>query len=193
MARILAMLLAVLTLLAGCSRPVHFNSTDITGVEWGRDFRLVDHTGKPRQLSDFKGKVVALFFGYTQCPDVCPTTLSTMAQAMKMLGSSADNVQVLFITLDPERDTRDVLTRYVPAFNPTFLGLSGDAVATRRTADAFKVFYQKQPGTTPSSYTLDHTSATYLFDPQGRLRLYGAYGMPADQLAADMRILLAGK
>lgn len=193
MRRILALLVSGVLILTACTRPVHFNATDVTGSSWGRDFQLADTTGQPRKLADFRGKVVALFFGYTHCPDVCPTTLTTMASVMKELGASASQVQVVFVTLDPERDTPTVLASYVPAFNPAFMGLAGDATTTRKVADEFKVFYQKQPGTTPTSYTLDHTSAIYLFDPQGRLRLYAAYGTPATQLTEDIRTLLAGK
>lgn len=192
MRRLLAMAVSIL-LLTACSRPAHFNATDVTGAGWGRDFLLADTSGQPRKLADFHGKVVALFFGYTQCPDVCPTTMTTLAEVMKQLGDKAGQVQVLFVTLDPERDTPTLLAHYVPAFNPAFLGLSGDAAGTRRTADEFKVFYQKQPGATPTSYTLDHTSAIYLFDPEGRLRLYAAYGTPAALLAEDIRTLLSGK
>lgn len=189
----LAAVLAAFLLLAACTRPAHFNATDVTGAAWGRDFQLTDHHGQARRLADFRGKVVALFFGYTQCPDVCPTTMSTLSAAMKQLGAGASEVQVLFVTLDPDRDTQAVLSSYVPAFNPAFLGLFGDAPTTRRTADEFKVFYQKQSGSTPTSYTLDHTSAIYFYDPQGRLRLYAAYGTPPALLADDIRTLLSGK
>lgn len=185
--------LLALLFLAACSSPAHFHATDVTGADFGRDLSLTDHTGKPRHLADFKGKVVAVFFGYTQCPDVCPTTLATMAEVMKSLGSSADKLQVLFVTLDPERDTHEVLTAYVPRFNPGFLGLSGDPAATAAVAKEYKLFYQKQPGNSPGSYTLDHTAATYLYDPQGRLRLYVAYGTPAADIADDVKQLIAGK
>ena len=148
-----------------------FQGSDVTGIGYGRDFRLTDHTGKPRTLADFRGKVVVLFFGYTQCPDVCPTTLSELAATMQKLGPDAARVQVLFVTVDPERDTPDLLSRYVPAFNASFLGLYGDAAATAETAKEFKILYQKQPGSTPGAYSVDHSAGTYVFDPQGRLRV----------------------
>jgi len=134
--------------------------------------------------------VAVLFFGYTQCPDVCPTTLSELAEVMKRLGPEADRVQVLFATIDPERDTAELLARYVPAFNPTFLGLYGDADATARTAKEFRILYQKQPGRTPGSYTMDHSAGTFVFDPQGRLRLYVSYGQGPDVFVHDIRELL---
>lgn len=189
----LSRLLLLTLALAACSPPVQFNATDITDADWGRDFHLSDHNGKARSLADFKGKAVALFFGYTHCPDVCPTTLAGMAEVMKLLGKDAAKVQVLFVTLDPERDTPALLSRYVPAFYPTFLGLSGDPAATAATAMDFKTFFQKQAGSSPGNYTVDHSAATYLFDPRGRLRLYVAYGTEPAKIAADLKLLLAGK
>ncbi len=147
-------------------------------------------TAKPRTLADYRGKVVVLFFGYTQCPDVCPTTLTELAEVMKRLGPDAKNVQVLFATIDPERDTADLLAHYVPAFDPSFVGLYGDANATARTAKEFKVVYQKQPGPTPSTYSMDHSAGTFVFDPKGRLRLYVGYGQGADVFTHDIRELL---
>jgi protein SCO1/2 len=177
--------------IAGCGPATpEFRGSDVTGVGYGRDFRLNDPTGKPRSLADFRGKVVVLFFGYTQCPDFCPTTLSELAAAMNKLGPDAARVQVLFVTVDPERDTPELLSRYVPAFNPSFLGLYGDAAATAATAKEFKIIYQKQPGSTPGAYTVDHSAGTYIFDPQGRLRLYEGYGQGPDALAHDIRELL---
>ena len=134
-----------------------------------------------------------LFFGYTHCPDVCPTTLAELAAAMRGLGTGESRVQVLFVTLDPERDTQALLAQYVPAFYPSFLGLYGDAEATARTAKEFKVFYQKQPGKSPQSYTLDHSSGSFIYDPEGRLRLYVSYGRGADVFSHDISILLGGK
>lgn len=179
-------------LLAGCGGEVKqtFVSTDVTGVEFGRDFKLTDHTGKPRTLVDFKGKVVVLFFGYTHCPDVCPATMGELAAAMKKLGKDAERVQVLFVTVDPERDTPALLAQYVPAFNPAFLGLSGDAQATENTAREFKILYQKQAGKTPDQYTVDHSAGTYIFDTAGRLRLYVSYGRGAEVFARDIAELL---
>jgi protein SCO1/2 len=167
-----------------------FQASDVTGVAFGRDFKLTDHNGKPRTLADFRGKVVVLFFGYTQCPDVCPTTLSDLAAALQKLGADASRVQVLFVTIDPERDTPVLLSSYVPAFNPTFLGLYGNAAETAATAHEFKILYQKQPGATPGSYSMDHSAGTFIFDPQGRLRLFVAHGQGPDLFAHDIRELL---
>lgn len=192
MTKVWALLLAFALL--GCNAPqqAQFASTDITGAEYARDFALTDHAGKPRVLADFKGKVVAVFFGFTQCPDVCPTTLANLAQAMQLLGDDAKRVQVLFITIDPERDTGELLAQYVPAFHPSFLGLYGDATAIARTAKEFKVFYQKQSGASPDTYTMDHSAGTYAYDPQGRLRLYVRHGEKPEIIAADLKKLLAG-
>ena len=149
-----------------------FKNTDITGAEYAKGFALTDHTGKPRTLADFRGKVVVVFFGYTHCPDVCPTTLVELKQVMQALGPDADKVQVVFITLDPERDTQQVLAQYVPAFDSRFLGMFADPATTLKTAKDFKVYFEKRAGTTPGSYTIDHTAASFAFDPRGRLRLY---------------------
>ena len=187
--RTLAVLGAVL--LAACSPSgPKFEASDITGSSFGRDFSLQDPKGVTRSLADFRGKAVVLFFGYTQCPDVCPTTLATLAQAMQRLGPNADRVQVLFVTIDPERDTPALLAQYVPAFDPRFLGLRGDAAATARTAKEFKILYEKVPGATPGSYTMDHSAGTYIFDPKGRLRLYVAYGQGPEVYAHDLKLLL---
>jgi protein SCO1/2 len=186
------LLLAVLA--AGCdklsSKPLAFNNTDVTGLDYAKGFSLTDHTGKPRTLEDFRGKVVVLFFGYTQCPDVCPTTMAEMATVMKELGPSADKVQVLFVTLDPERDTQELLSHYVPAFDKRFLGLYGNAEATARTAKEFKVFYAKVPGAEPGSYTMDHTAGSYVFDRDGKLRLFLRHGQGPAPIASDLRQLL---
>lgn len=193
--KILALILAMLAL-AGCNLldpAVSFRNTDITGAEFGRDFALTDHTGQLRRLADYKGRVVVIFFGYTQCPDVCPTTLLGMAEVMKMLGDRARDVQVLFVTLDPERDTRELLAAYVPQFNPSFVGLYGDSATTAATAKEFKVFFQKQPGSTPTTYSLDHSTNSYVYDPQGRLRLYVKHAEAPANIAADIKLLLAGK
>ncbi|HSD61716.1 MAG TPA: SCO family protein [Burkholderiales bacterium] len=188
----LAVLLLVLA--AGCSEPPpQFQSTDVTGMKLSGDFRLTDHNGKERTLSDFRGKAVVLFFGYTHCPDVCPTTMAELAAAMKQLGKDADRVQVLFVTVDPERDTADLLAKYVPSFNPGFLGLRGSPEATAKTAKDFKIMYQKQPGATPETYTVDHSAGTYVFDPQGRLRLYVSYGRGAEVFAHDIALLLRAR
>lgn len=168
-----------------------FRATDITGAAFARDFSLQDHHGRVRHLADFRGKVVAIFFGYTHCPDVCPTTLADFAAALKLLGPDAARVQVLFVTVDPERDTPAVLKAFVPAFNPEFLGLSGDAAATRRVAGEFKVVYQKSAGTTPDDYLIDHSAGTFVFDPHGRIRLLVPYGSSPEAIAADLKTLLA--
>ncbi|BAO31093.1 SCO family protein [Sulfuritalea hydrogenivorans] len=189
-----ALLLSVLLLLiAGCSPPARFNATELSGIDWGRDFALTDHNGTPRRLADFKGRTVLMFFGYTQCPDVCPTTMSSMRELMAKLGADAERVQVLFVTVDPERDTPQLLAQYVPAFHPSFLGLYGDAAATAATAGEFKIFYRKQPGKTPSAYTVDHTAGSYVFDPRGRLRLYVRHGETPERVTQDIKRLLAGE
>ena len=178
-------------LLAACAPPgPEFKNTDVTGADCCRDFRLTDHTGKTRTLVDFRGKAVVIFFGYTQCPDVCPTTMAEMKSVLQQLGADAKRVQVLFITVDPERDTRELLSSYVPAFDPSFLGLYGDMETTTKTAKEFRVFYQKQPGATPGNYTVDHTAGSYVFDPQGRVRLFVRHGDGGANLAADLRTLL---
>lgn len=184
--------LASLALAAcGASGPT-FEASDVTGSSFGHDFALKDPDGKPRTLADFRGKAVVVFFGYTQCPDVCPATLATLAEAMKRLGDDADRVQVLFVTVDPERDTPQLLKQYVPAFDRRFLGLYGDADATARTAKEFKVIYQKVPGPAPGSYTMDHSAGSYVFDPQGRLRLFVSNGQGPDVFAHDLHELLRG-
>ena len=169
-----------------------FINTDVTGLDYAKDFALTDHPGKLRTLADFKGKAVMVFFGYTQCPDVCPTTMVEMANVMKQLGPQADSVQVLFVTVDPERDTPALLSRYIPACDPRFLGLSGDKAATEKVAKEFKVFYQKVPGKQPGSYTMDHTAGSYVFDPQGRVRLFVRHGQGAEPIVHDLKILLSG-
>jgi protein SCO1/2 len=178
--------------LAGCgeqSGAPGFKLTDVTGANVGKELALTDHHGKPRTLADFRGKVVTVFFGFTHCPDVCPTTLAEMAQVVKALGPDGDRVQVLFVTVDPERDTQQVLAQYVPAFHPSFLGLYGDAEATARAAKAFKIYYQKQPAK-DGHYSVDHSAGTYILDREGRLRLFAGYGTGAPALLHDIRLLL---
>ncbi|WP_078033023.1 SCO family protein [Massilia sp. KIM] len=189
---------AALMLLAafagGCdkaaNKPAAFNNVDVTGLDYAKGFSLTDHNGKPRTLQDFRGKLTVLFFGYTQCPDVCPTTMAEMAAVLKELGPSADEVQVLFVTLDPERDTQELLASYVPAFDKRFLGLRGDAEATARTAKEFKVFYSKVPGSEPGQYTIDHTAGSYVFDREGKARLFLRHGQGPAPIAHDLRQLL---
>jgi protein SCO1/2 len=178
--------------LAGCGNTIKptFISTDITGAEFGRDFKLTDHTGEIRSLGDFKGKAIALFFGYTHCPDICPATMGELAAAMQKLGKDAARVQVLFVTVDPERDTPALLKEYLSAFHPTFLGLSGDAQATKDIANEFKVVYQKQMGKSADHHTMDHSAGTYIFDPKGRIRLYVSNGAGGAVFAQDLAELL---
>jgi protein SCO1/2 len=194
MRRLTACLALILALVcAGCdttNRGTAFELTDITGADFGRDVRLTDHNGTPRTLADFKGKVVAVFFGYTHCPDVCPVTLGELSVVARELGKDADRLQVLFITVDPERDTQADLSQYVPAFNPAFLGLYGDAEATARTAKEFKVFFQKQ-AVSGGGYSVDHSAGTYIYDTAGRLRLFATYGQGAAKILHDIRLLMA--
>jgi protein SCO1/2 len=184
------LLLAALALAACSPEGPKFRSTDITGAEFGRELALDGHDGKPRTLADFRGKAVLVFFGYTHCPDVCPTTLADAAQALKALGKDADRVQVLFVTVDPERDTPQVLSKYVPAFDPRFLGLHGDAAAIQKAAKEFKIYYEKRPGKAPGEYTMDHSGQSYVFDTQGRIRLLLRHDRLSQDLAEDLRTLL---
>ncbi len=188
-----ALFLFLAMLLAACSEPKRFVSTDLSMVDWGKDFSLTDHNGQARRLADFRGKAVVMFFGYTQCPDVCPTTLSTMRDAMKLLGEDAKRVQVVFVTVDPARDTPALLAQYVPAFDPSFLGLYGDEKGIAALAKDFKVFYAKQPGSTPGSYSIDHSTGSYAFDPKGKLRLLLRHGETPQNVAADLKLLLSEK
>ena len=167
-----------------------FRSFDLTGADYGKSLALIGHDGKPRTLADFRGKLIVLTFGFTHCPDVCPTTLSDAAQAMKQLGPDAERVQVLFMTLDPARDTAEVLARYVPAFDPRFLGLYGDAAATKRVADEFKIYYARREGPDPGAYAIDHSAQSYVLDAQGRLRLFLKHERLGADLADDLRTLL---
>ncbi len=188
---VIATVFAFCLVLCGCENKPVFNSLDITGIQgYGNDFRLTDHTGKLRTMADFRGKVVVMFFGYTHCPDVCPTTLSEMRQVMQKLGSDAQRVQVLFVTIDPVRDTPELLSKYVPSFNPAFLGLYGDNAATEKVAKDFKIIYRVAAGKSAESYTVDHSAASLAFDPQGKLRLFINYGLGADKIAPDIEKLL---
>lgn len=186
--------LAAAAVLAGCyGEHPKFKSTDVTGAEWGKTLSLTGHDGKPRTLADFQGKLVVLTFGFTHCPDVCPTTLAEVAQMLASLGREASRVQVLFVTLDPERDTAAVLAKYVPAFDSRFLGLYGDTEATARTAREFKTFYEKRKGSSPESYSVDHSAQVYVLDAKGRLRLFVKHEQIAADLAHDLRELLKEK
>lgn len=185
------LLFLVAAVLAGCSpKPASFNATDITGGSFDPAFELTDHTGVRRSLADFRGKVVTIFFGFTQCPDVCPGTLIEMKEVMALLGDDADKVQTLFITVDPERDTPEVLAAYVPAFDERFLGLYGNPDEIAKVARGYRVFYEKVPGSSPENYQINHTAASYVIDAQGELRLFVKHGSGAEALAHDIRLLL---
>ena len=183
---------ALLIALAACSQKPEFKNVDITGsTAFGKDFSLLDPDGKTRTLADFKGKVVVMFFGYTQCPDVCPTTLTEMQEVMSLMGPKADKVQVLFVTIDPERDSPAILKQYVPAFDARFLGLRpADQVALEKVTKDFKIYYKKVPGSGTGSYTMDHTAGSYAFDPDGHLRLYIKHAQGSETLAYDLKELL---
>src|SRR5262249_45271998 len=154
-----------------------FNSVDVTGAPLGPDFRLADADGKPRSLADYRGKVVVLTFGYTHCPDVCPTTLSDFANAMKRLGPDSQRVQLLFVTLDPKRDSAEVLKQYVPAFDPTFVALRGDDAAVEKITRDFRIYAKAEPGKTPDSYLVNHSAQSFVFDREGHVRLVVGYGL----------------
>ena len=183
--------LAAATCLAACTdtKP-SFTAVDITGADYARDFHLTDHNGKERSLQDFRGKVVVVFFGFAQCPDVCPTSMAELAQVKQSLGADGDKLQGLFVTVDPERDTPDVLKAYMANFDPSFLALRTSPEGLATLAKDFKVYYKKVEGKTPTSYTMVHSAGSYVYDPQGRLRLYVRYGSGADALLADVRQLL---
>jgi protein SCO1/2 len=176
--------------LAGCDKilPPSFNGVDITGASYAQDFRLNDADGRERTLADFKGKAVMMFFGFTQCPDVCPTALVRAAEIRRMLGADGERLQVIFVTVDPERDSPVVLKAYTQAFDPSFIGLYGDLRTTAETAKAFKVFYKKVP--TGSSYTMDHSAFSYVFDPRGKIRLVLRHEQSAQECAQDLRQIL---
>jgi protein SCO1/2 len=187
---------ALAVFIAGCNRAGDaaapgFRGIDLTGAPYGRDFRLTDADGRERTLADYQGKAVLMYFGFVQCPDVCPTALIRAAKVKQLLGADGDKLQVIFITVDPERDTPEVIKAYTAAFDPSFIGLYGDAKRTRETADEFKVYYKQVP--TGSSYTMDHSALSYAFDPQGRLRLALRHEQTAEDYAHDLRQLLAGK
>jgi len=174
--------------LAACDGAPKFKSTDITGAEYGKSLELADTGGKVRRLEDFRGKAVVLFFGFTHCPDVCPTTLADLAGVMKTLGPEADRVQVLFVTVDPERDTPADLDKYVKAFDARFIALRGDIAATQRVAKDFKIYFEKRRQ--GDTYTVDHSAQSYVVDPQGRLRLLVRHDRLAADLPDDLRTIL---
>ena len=186
-----AILAGATGLLTACSESKpQFSNIDITGADYARDFVLADHNGQTRSIRDFQGKVVVVFFGFTQCPDVCPTSMAELAEIKKMLGTDGARLQGLFVTLDPERDTQAVLKAYMGNFDPGFLALRPELDQLPQLARDFKIFYKKVEGKTPGSYTLDHSAGSYVFDPSGRVRLYSRYGSGAPALAADIRLLL---
>ena len=180
----------VLALLVVACSPPAFKAVDITGAEYARDFALESAGGGPRKLADYRGKVVVIFFGFTQCPDVCPTTLSDLAEVRKRLGADGERLQVIFVTIDPERDTPAVLTQYVPGFDPSFVALYGTPEQIAATAKEFKIFYQKVPGKTATSYTMDHTAGSYVIDKDGRVRLFIRHGASVDEIVSDLKKLL---
>lgn len=194
-----ACLLAILStvLLGACSdKPADgsasgFSGIDITGADYADGFSLTDHNGQPRTLADFKGKLVVVFFGYTQCPDVCPTSLGELVQAKQLLGPDGDKLQGLFISVDPERDTPEIMKQYMASFDPGFLALYAAPDALPALAKRFKIYYKKVEGKTPTSYTMDHSAGSYVYDTQGRVRLYHRYGSGAPALAGDLKKLLA--
>ena len=184
-------------LLGGCDKGApaasSFKAVDITGADYAQTLNLPDADGRMRSLADFKGKVAVVFFGFTQCPDVCPTTLAELAAVKQSLGAAGADVQGVFVSIDPARDTPAILKAYVGNFGPDFVALRGDEAQTKAAAKAFKVFYAKVPGKTDSSYTMDHTAASYVFDRQGKVRLFTRYGTGAEALTHDLKILLAEK
>jgi len=182
--------------LAGCERaapPHHFNAVDLTGATYAQGFDLPDFDGRPRTLRDFAGKLVVVFFGYTQCPDACPTTMAELSGILKTLGPDAARVQVVFITVDPSRDTPALLKAYVTNFRPDFLALRGDEAQTRQITKDFKLIVEKVPGKTADSYTIDHTAGTYVFDTQGHIRLFASQSLDPALLTDDLKTLLAEK
>lgn len=186
-------LILLLSFLSACKPSGEANklvATDITGADFGQSFSLTDHTGKPRTMADFKGKVVALFFGYTHCPDVCPTTMHDLKLAMKLLGDKSDQVQVLFVTLDPERDTQEALAKFVPSFDARFIGLRGNEQETAVTAEIFKIYAKKVEAQGKGGYTIDHSAGMYVFDKLGKIRLYVDYGEKPADIANDIKQIL---
>ena len=180
--------------IAGCSESAPkqtFNAVDLTGADYAKDFALTDADGRRRTLADFKGKVVVLFFGYAQCPDVCPTTMTEMAQVKQQLGADGDRLQVVFVTVDPERDTPAVMKAYTQAFDPSIVALIPTPAELATLSKDFKFYYKKVDGSTPTSYSMDHSAASYVYDPAGRLRLYARYGAGVAPMVADVKTLLA--
>ena len=186
-----AISISAAAVLSACSQnKTEFRGVDITGADYARDFSLTDHNGQLRSLKDFQGKAVVVFFGFTQCPDVCPTSLQELAQVKQALGADGDRLQGIFVTVDPERDTLDLLKAYMGNFDPSFLALRPTPEQLPALAKDYKIYYKKVDGSTPSSYTMDHSAGSYIYDPQGRLRVYHRYGSGTEALTADVRALL---
>lgn len=186
-----ALLTGASGIISACSQDKpHFKNIDITGADYAKDFQLTDQNGQLHSMKDFRGKVVVMFFGYTQCPDVCPTTMAELAEVKKALGKDSDRLQVLFVTVDPERDTPQVLKGYMANFDPTFLALRPAPDKLAEVAKDYKVYYKKVDGKTPTSYTMDHSAASYVYDPKGNLRLYYRYGSGTQALVSDIELLL---
>ncbi|WP_049696953.1 SCO family protein [Acidovorax sp. MR-S7] len=186
-----ACLVSATAIFSACSpQAPTFQGVDVTGAEYARDLPLTDHNGQPRHLRDFAGKVVVVFFGYTQCPDVCPTSMSELAEVKRALGDQGGKLQGIFVTVDPERDTPEVLKAYMANFDPSFLALTGTPEQLAAVAKDFKIYYKRVEGQTPTSYTMDHSAGSYVYDPAGRLRVYHRYGSGAQALASDVRALL---
>lgn len=184
-------LAAMALALSGCSKTPAFTGIDITGADYAQGFSLTDHNGQARTLADFKGQAVVVFFGFTQCPDVCPTSMSELAQAKQLLGEQGSRFQGLFISIDPERDTPATMKEYMASFDPSFLALYAKPDELPDLAKSFKAYYKKVDGPTPTSYNMDHSAGSYVFDPQGRIRLYHRYNSGAPALANDVKALLA--
>ncbi len=184
-------LAAAATMLTACTpEKPQFKSIDLTGADYAQGFNLTDHNGQVRTLKDFAGKVVVVFFGFTQCPDVCPTSMAELAQVKQLLGPDGDKLQAVFITVDPERDTPELLKAYMANFDPTFMALRPTMEQLPQVAKDFKLYYKKVDGKTPGSYTMDHSAGSYIFDGKGRIRLYNRYGAGAEVLASDIKLLL---
>ena len=188
--RLLLSSIAALALTACSPDKPKFNGIDVTGADYAKGFTLTDHNGQSRSLSDFKGKVVVLFFGYTQCPDVCPTSMNELAEVKRLLGNDGDKLQGVFVTVDPARDTTELLKAYMSNFDPTFVAFVPTADELPVVAKQFKIYYKKVEGQTPTSYTMDHSAGSYVYDTQGNLRLYSRYGVGVQVLAQDIQTLL---
>ncbi len=184
-------LLMLMSVLLGCTQKSEtFTATDVTGADFAHGFSLTAQDGTQKSLQDFKGKVAVVFFGYTHCPDICPTTMHDLANVMKLLGKDSQQVQVLFVTLDPERDTVAVLKQYVPGFDPSFIGLTGSSKQIEAVAQQFKIYTQKQAVKDAQQYSIDHSAGAYVYDKQGRLRLYFKYAQSPEDMAHDLKLLM---